>query len=222
MIRTGLIWSGILIAIMVGMSLYGYSAIPADASIAIHWNINGEPDGYTGRTFALWMMPATAFAISLILAFVPAIEPRRKHLVQSGPLFRTAWIGSMLVVAIAHGVVVLTASGFALPVLQVILSTVGLLFVLIGNLLGKSQSNFFVGIRTPWTLSSDASWDKTHRLAGRLWVFGGFVIAAGSFMVAASEIVYLLIGVVLVMTIIPALASYFYWRADKSVQTEEA
>jgi len=222
MIRTGLIWSGVLILAMVGISLYGMSTIPEDASIAIHWNIHGEADGYADKGFALWMMPAMALAVSLFMAFIPLIEPRKKHLVQSGVLFRTAWVGSMMVVAVAHSVVVLTASGMDLPVLQIIMATVGLLLTLIGNLLGKSQSNFFVGIRTPWTLSSDRSWDKTHRLAGRLWVLGGLGIAVGSFLVEASQIVFLMVGAVLVMTLIPVIASYFYWRGDKSTRAEEA
>ncbi len=222
MIRTGMIWSGLVIAAMVALSLFGQISIAPGTDIPIHWGLTGEPDRFADKAFALWMMPAVAVLITAVFVLVPVIEPRRRHLLDSSRLFLTAWVGTMLILTLAHAVVVLVGAGFDLPVAQVILTAVSLLLALIGNVLGKSRSSFFLGIRTPWTLTSESAWEKTHRLAGWLWVIGGLVSAALVWFVDLTIVVWVFIGVVAVITLIPIVASYFYWRADHERQTGDA
>ncbi len=222
MIRIGLIWSVVTIVAVSALSLYGQWTIPIDQQIAVHWNAAGEADRFGDKTFALWFMPAIVLGVAAIFSAVPFIEPRRGHLLQSSRLYVTGWIGTLIVMTVAHGFVVLTALGYELPVTQTIFALVGLFLAAIGNVLGKSQSNFFVGIRTPWTLSSNEAWDKTHRLAGRLWVLGGLAIAALTFAVEQAFAIYVLLGIVGTMTLIPFVASYFYWRSASDKQTGEA
>ncbi len=222
MIRTGIIWSGVLIAVMVAMGVYGQMTIPAGTEIAVHWNVSGEPDRFADSSLALWFVPGLALLVSGVLAVVPLIEPRRKHLLESGGLYVRTWVGSMMVVTLAQGIMVMSGVGMELPVAEIILAAVGLLLALIGNVLGKSQSNFFVGIRTPWTLSSDASWDKTHRLAGRLWVSGGLATAVLAFVIEPPYGVWVIIGLILFMVAVPLAASFFYWKADPGRRSNDA
>ncbi len=221
MIRTGIIWTSIVFLAVCAMSLYAQLTLPMDAELAVHWGPSGEADGFASKLFALWFMPGLILVIGAIFVAIPFIEPRKGHLLQSSALYVTIWIGVLLVEGAAHSFIVLTALGFDLPVAQGIMAMVGLLLAVIGNLLGKSQSNFFMGIRTPWTLSSNEAWDKTHRLAGRLWVVGGLAIAVLSFLVPLELAVYVVIGIAGVITVIPLAASYVFWRDADDKQTGE-
>jgi len=222
MIRIGIIWSLVVLVAVAALSFYGQTMLPADAQIAVHWGPSGAPDRFAGLLFGLWFMPVLVAVMAAAFAILPAIEPRRGNLLQSSTLYLTLWVGVMLVLGIAHGFVVLTALGYDVPVAQGVIVVVGLLMAVVGNVLGKSQSNFVLGIRTPWTLSSNESWDKTHRLAGRIWVLGGLAIAAGAFFVPLPDYLYGLVAIVAVMVFVPLVASYVYWRGASDRQTGEA
>lgn len=222
MIRTGLIWSSILIVVMSAMAFYGMSVVPDGTEVAIHWNIAGEPDGYAGKIVAFWGVPAIALAITLFMAILPAIEPRKMNLAESSSLFIMGWVTAMLLLGMVQVVVLLSASGIYVPVVKVVTFVFGFVLILMGNILGKSQSNFVVGIKTPWTLSSDVAWDKTHRLAGRLWVLSGLALIVSGLVVPSAYAHYVPLTVLPLTMILPAIASYFYWRGDKSKKTEDA
>lgn len=221
MIRAGMIWSGIAILIMAAISFYGNSAIADGAQVPVHWGMSGEPDRFASKAFALWLMPSIGVLISLVFMVVPIIEPRRRHLLDSSRLFLTAWAGTMAIMTLAHAVTIFVGAGFDLPVAPVVLAAVSLLLVVIGNVLGKSRSSFFLGIRTPWTLTSEQSWEKTHRLAGRLWVVGGLLAAAVVWLVDLDYAIWAFIAVVAIITLVPVAASYFYWKADPARETGE-
>jgi len=91
---------------------------------------------------------------------------------------------------------------------------VGLVFVVIGSYMGKIRSNYFFGIRTPWTLSSELSWNKTHQLGGKLFVVQGFLFMAGASVFTGKVWVYLLVGSSLVLAAVLMIYSYFIWKGD--------
>jgi len=91
---------------------------------------------------------------------------------------------------------------------------IGLLFVVIGNYLARVEPNWFVGIRTPWTLSSDRVWRKTHRTGGWLMVIGGLALATGAFL-PRSALLPLLIGTLVVVAVIPVVQSYVLWKREQ-------
>jgi uncharacterized membrane protein len=213
-LRLPLVFSGIVITALCGLSLWVWPQLPAGESIAIHFAWDGTPNGYAGKAQGLFVLPAIALVITTFMALVPRLEPRRKHLAQSRGLYFSAWIGPLLLLAFGHIALVSRALGHGLPVGRVLPIVLALSWIVLGTQLGRCQSTFFAGIRTPWTLSSDYSWRRTHELAGRLFsATGGITLLVGFVRNAAA------LPVLVVCTIatgaISTAASYFFWRQDR-------
>lgn len=213
-IRPGLVGSAILLAVAMGFSLYGWQHIAADAKLPMHWNARGEVDGWGGRTQALVLFPAIIAGLSALMAFIPMIEPRAGNLAKSQKAYTAIWLSTTGMMAALHVAMVSNALGSQIDINTVVLVGVGALFMVIGNFLGKIQSNYFCGIRTPWTLSSELSWRKTHRFSRWIfvaqglafWLLAGFGISpTGLFCVVG----FTLLGV-------PAMLVYSYivWKHD--------
>lgn len=206
----------VLVIAMIGIAVWVVSLVPDGAKLPIHWDAGGNPNGFAGKWTALLMPAAITAAISLLFYFLPALEPRKEHLQRSQGLVMAAWAGIFVVSSLVELTVVSKALHWAVPVTSLKLVGVGLLFVLIGNQLGKSRSMFLVGIRTPWTLSSEEVWIKTHRLGGKLMMAAGLIMASAAFLPLqgwASRM--LLFGLVAVMAGVPVAYSYLLWRREK-------
>ncbi|MBV6633290.1 MAG: SdpI family protein [Alphaproteobacteria bacterium] len=147
---------------------------------------------------------------------IPKFEKRKEHLAQSFGLLQVTWVASSLLLAVIHVGIGLLALGFAVPMMKLIFCSMGLLFAVIGNLFGKARSNHHLGFRTPWTLSSDAVWDKTHRLAGRLWVAGGIAVALIGLMSQGLISTIAMIVIIVLVSIIPLVASYAFWKREQA------
>lgn len=214
MIRTGLLASGVLIALMAAISAYGFSAIPADALIASHWNLAGEADRFAPRDYILIGLPALAVLLSLVFLAVPLIDPRKEHVEKSRGLFLTAWIGAIGVIAAAHAAIVSDAAlGLVAPP-KVILGAVGALFVVLGNYMAKSRSSWFIGLRTPWTMTSENAWIAANRTSGYLFVLTGVGTIGAAFLSDAGMTATILIAGALTAAVAGIVVSYFAWRAD--------
>jgi len=158
-------------------------------------------------------------ALSLLMYFLPSLEPRGEGLKRSQGLYSAAWAGLLLMGVAIELVTIAAALDWSLPVDQVIMGTVGAMLVLIGNQLGKSRSMYLVGIRTPWTLSSEEVWVKTHRLGGKLMVASGLVIIIVALLPVSPLARGTIIGVsVGAAVIVPVIYSYLLWRQEKKDQ----
>lgn len=219
-----LIGSGLLIVPALLLAVLGWVGTDATTQIPVHWGVDGHPDRYGGRVEAFLLLPALMIVLTGVFAILPAIDPRGRNLQRSRIVLGTVWMGVLALMLFVQAILVglglgWIAAGDETLVPTLILSGVGALYVLLGNVLGKARPNWFVGIRTPWTLSSDLSWDKTHRLTGRLMVVGGLVLLTGVWLLPVERQVWL----VLVSTLTPAatgiIYSFFVWRSDPSRQT---
>ncbi|HCK98492.1 MAG TPA: hypothetical protein DHW42_00080 [Candidatus Marinimicrobia bacterium] len=188
--------------------------MPVDVKLPVHWNINGQPDRYAGKFLGLFMMPIVVFIIGLLLFVVPRIEPRQKHIRMSMKAYNLMLIGIVLVFAALHVVVIMNAVGKALSVDKIIPALIGALFIVIGNYMGKVRSNYMLGIKTPWTLSSELSWNKTHRLGGRLFILSGFLIVLSSLLSTGKMTMVILLCLVFGTVIVSFAYSYFIWKKD--------
>jgi uncharacterized membrane protein len=171
-----------LIILMIAAALAIGASTPADLQLPTHWGIDGQPDQYSGKWSALLMPVAIVAGVSLLLYLIPAFEPRKQGLERSQGLYAASWAGMLLIGCMIQLAVASAALGWDLKGSTLILIGLGALFVLIGNQLGKSRSMFLIGIRTPWTLSSEDVWIKTHRLAGKLMVLGGLLLIVAAFL----------------------------------------
>ena len=163
------------------------------------------------------MPVAIVGGVSLLLYFIPALEPRRGGLERSQGLYLSAWAGMLLIGCMIELAVASAALGWAIEGSSFILAGVGALFVLIGNQLGKSRSMYLIGIRTPWTLASEEVWIKTHRLAGKLMVGGGLLLVVAAFLPLDPGAVAVVTGAVLAVAVgVPLVYSFILWRRERS------
>jgi uncharacterized membrane protein len=156
-----------------------------------------------------------------LFAVIPLIDPRAQNLARSQKAYSITAIASILLLFSIHTATVLQALGWRINVATVVSVGVSVLIAIIGNYLGKVRSNFSFGIRTPWTLSSEQSWNKTHRLGGRL-LFGVGIAGAIAALVNANQLFLLLVlGGTIGTSILLIVYSYYIWRNDPERQSNE-
>jgi len=206
-------WFGLVIAVVaIAISIWAYSSLPP--TVATHWNLRGTPDGFSSRFVAVAIGPLVIVGIALLFNVLPKVDPRRENyarFLSTYWLFANAVIVFMLIV---HGIVIATGLGYSVRIDRLMPLFIGLLFVVIGNYLTRVEPNWFVGIRTPWTLSSDTVWRKTHRTSGWLMVIGGLALAAGAFL-PHGVLLPLLIATIVVVVVIPIVQSYILWKREQ-------
>jgi uncharacterized membrane protein len=213
-IRTLLLVGGALVMGMLALSAWAWPQIPDGASIPIHWGPTGEADGYGPKWVGLLGLPAAAVAILLVMAVVPRIEPRRRNLERSSTAYVAIGIAVVAFQAALHVFAILAALGRATNIAPVAEIGIGLLFVVMGNFLGKTRSSWLFGIRTPWTLSSERSWQRTHRLGGYLFMALGLAMILSALLLPPPACVWLLLGGLLGTVAILVGYSYLVWRDD--------
>lgn len=223
MIRTGLVVSAAAVAVMTATWMWMSRSLPADVGqLPIHWGLDGQPDRFASRDDALAtyaLLPAAGVGLALLLAVLPSIEPLKTNLMRGQRAYLTAWIGAeMLLALVAVGIAMLTVRGEAgdanTEFVRWIIAGVGVLFVFLGDALPKTRPNFFVGVRTPWTLSSDLSWQKTHRLAGWAFVLIGLWGIVAAFTLKGLALAFSLTAPLLVSVAFCAVYSWVVWKND--------
>lgn len=205
---------GLVLVFEVALTAWGLALVGTDAIVPIHWNVTGEADGFASAWIAFLIGPAVTALIVGLMALVPRIEPRRENLHRSAGAYRTMAITLVAFLGVIHAVTVLSGMGVEVPVGAIVGGGIGVLFAIIGNVLATVRSNFMFGVRTPWTLTSERSWDRTHRVVGRLLVVTGVLMVA----TALTGQLVVVMGVMLVMLAVILVGgtwySYRVWRTD--------
>lgn len=212
--KAGIAVSAIALVSMAAMSAYGFFAIPQGDMIARHWGLDGEPDGWSPRNHVLIGLPLLALFLSLFFAVAPAIDPRGGNIRRSGGLYRASWIGVMAILTLGHGFIVFNAFAPGALDLRVLLYAACAMIAVIGNFTAKSRSNWFFGIRTPWSLSSESAWIASNRAAGWLFVLTGLAAAASAAFIDVRHGFVVLLAGVFTAALAGVFVSYFTWKND--------
>ena len=191
-----------LLPILAGVLLY--PRLPE--RVVTHWNFAGQPDGYSSRLFAVVGLPLILLGCHLLLAVVLTHDPRRKNM--SSALFAVSLWSMPVLSVVIQGLVLVTALGGSLPVNAIVPGLVGLMFMVVGNYLPKCKPNYSMGIRLPWTLNSEENWNRTHRLAGWLWMAGGLLLAVSG-LAGWSKTT---LPVLILLVVVPAVYSFHLYR----------
>jgi uncharacterized membrane protein len=212
--RAGVLASIAIIGAMLALSAWAWAQLPDDAAIPVHWGIGGSADRYGGKFEALLLVPIIATVLAGLLAALPGVEPRREHLAQSARAYTTVWIAVLLVMATTHVSIVLSALGIPMSPVTGIPFAIGLLFLLLGSQLRDVHSNYFFGIRTPWTLSSELSWQRTHELSGRMFI--GLGLALMVLAIVGQPVLTFAVVMLGVLGIVAFTFVYSYrvWKTD--------
>jgi uncharacterized membrane protein len=207
-------WIPLLIIIVaVVSSVAVYPRLPD--SIPTHWDLYGKPNGWSSRFWGSWVMPIFLVATWAFMRVLPAIDPRGRNYLKFGGAFEGIIIAVMLFMLGLHIIILRAALGYAVAMDRVLAIGMGGLFTVIGNLLPRARPNWFVGIRTPWTLSSDRVWEKTHRFGGKVFVASGLVMLFGGLaMPKGAHIV--MIAVLLICAPTVLVYSYLEWKREQA------
>ncbi len=204
------LWPGLLVlAAAVAFSIWAAPQLPE--RVATHWGVSGEPDGWSSKTTMLVMMPLVAVGMALLMLVLPKIDPRRASWAQHGS---TYWLLVNLLLgffALMHVMMVGYNIGWPIDISTIVVAAVGLLFAAIGNMMTRMRPNWFMGIRTPWTLSDDTIWRKTHRVGGYLFTAAGLVMVLAA-LLKVPGLIFVVIAAVGVAAVVPIVYSYLLWR----------
>lgn len=225
MIFRGLMLSLPPFLIMLALAVWGWLVTPEGAQVPVHFAADGSVNRYGSRLEAFGLIPLMAVGLSGLFALVPVIDPRGGNLRRSRPVVLVSWAGTIWLLALVQGLITVTVTGLlgdAGWIPRLVGVATGVLFIGIGNVMSKARPNWFVGIRTPWTLSSDRAWDVTHRWGGRLFVLAGLVSAIAMLVLPLEAGFVVLIGVTLGAAFVPMVLSYFVWRSDPARETYSA
>jgi len=180
--RTAFILSGILCLLPIVLGLALYEDLPAQ--LAVHWNVQGVPDRYAAKAVTVFGLPLLFFALNALVRAAVARNPQPERIPAAMRLLALGLcpLLSLLLVPVT----LFIGMGKNIPIVPLVAVLLGLIFCVSGNYLPKSRRNSLSGIKLPWTLRSDENWNKTHRLAGYLWVLGGIAIICGAFLLSAN------------------------------------
>ena len=209
----------ILLSALVALGLGGIAALalsrlPAGVHLPVHWNADGQPNGFAPAGTALFMPVIVTVVMSALLACLPGIEPLQRGLEESAPLLIHSWLGLLLILILVEFGIAAPAFGLTMPPMLFLVG-VGLLFLVIGNALPKSRPGFFVGIRTPWTLIDRDNWIATHRFGSRTMMGSGILILLAALLpLRGGQRTGVILLATAVAVIPPVIYSYVYWRRN--------
>lgn len=217
-LKTTWLISGLIIALMVGLSAWAWVQLPAGTSLPVHWNAAGEADRYGGKAEGLLLLPAVMIGILLLFNLIRYIDPLRANIERSRQAYRAVLLGTLCFMAVLHTGAVLSALGYPINIGLLAAPAVGLMFIVMGNYMGKIRRNYMFGVRTPWTLASDLAWNKTHRITGKLFVISGLLTIVASLW---SPVVafFTMMATILGTVVFAMIYSYLVWKRDPTVQT---
>ena len=189
-----------------------YPRLPA--TIPTHWDLSGQPNGWSSRFWGAWLIPIFLLGMWALVRVLPRIDPRGANYAKFGGAFEAIIDAIMLFMFALHVVALRAALGHPVEMQRILPIGIGVLLIVIGNLLPRARPNWFVGIRTPWTLSSDRVWEKTHRFGGRVFVAAGLIITIASF-VWVEEAHIVLFAVMVVVASSVMIYSYLEWKREQ-------
>ncbi len=209
-------WRVELPQLVIIAGLFIWSAVlwpTAPERMPVHFDVAGNVDRYGSKAEGLLLIPATALGLYLLLRFLPAIDPARANYPAFAGAYAVIRIALVVVMALIDAALLLPVMGVPLNVGVVVRLTLGGLFVVFGSVMGKVRPNWFVGIRTPWTLASKRSWVQTHRLGGWVFVVSGLVLMASSTFASpvAAVVAFAVMGAGMLWTLV---YSYLAFRDD--------
>lgn len=198
----------IVLSFVVGF--YSYNLMPE--RMASHWNVLGQVDGYVSRDFGVFFFPIFLLVLSLILLSVPNLDPLKKNIEKFKDDYEIFVVWFSVFFFYIYALTLLWNMGVVFNMNVVLMPAFGILFYYIGILLEKTKRNYFIGIKTPWTLASDKVWDKTHKLGAKLFKLMGLLALISVFF---PQCAFILVFVPIIgFTIFLIIYSYYEFKKE--------
>ncbi len=219
--KTKLSWleALLLAAPLVALAIY-WNDLPA--RVPIHWDLHGQINGWAAKTPGIFIIPLTALGVVVLLRILPWFDPKlgktadeESRMSAILPIVR---IASLLLLDTIFFVQMATSLGRNVAGGRIIMSCLLVFFVILGNYLGNLRPNYFVGIRTPWTLEDPETWRATHRLGGRLMFFGGVILFIAQFFLSESIFGWLFVASILLLAAWGFVYSWHHYRTHATTR----
>ena len=208
--KTSTIISFVLIAIALLVGVFLYARLPDP--MPAHWNAAGEIDGYMSKFWGIFLVPIITVLLVPLFLVIPNIDPLKANIAKFRGVFNWFIVIFVAYMLFVYALTLAAALGIQFNMTVMLLPVVGLLFIGAGYMMGKAKRNFFIGIRTPWTLSSETVWDETHKLGAKMFMFGGAVTIVSAFL--GENGIWLMLVAMLAAAFVPIVYSYILWRRE--------
>lgn len=206
MTRKLLIFELLIVAAVAIATILLYPHFPV--RVGTHWGFNGRPNGYSPRGMLVLWWPGFLAGIVALSAALPWLSPRRFEVDSFRSTYRFIMVSLFLMLAYAYAVILCAACGMHVDALRAVLGGVCLYVAVAGNVMSKVRRNFFIGVRTPWTLANERVWHATHRFAAKCFVIAGLV----GLVLAIAGVRFGPIAAILVGALIPVIYSLVYYK----------
>ena len=200
----------ILLMIIFALSLY---AAPCVRRVPLHWNAQGEIDAWGNKTFVALFFPLLTMAIYLLMLFLPRIDPLKENYVYFENAYYFIRLALVAFFVALYIFTFFSAAGYHLDIVYFIVPALSVLFIVLGAVLPKIKRNYFVGIRTPWTLHSDIVWIKTHQFGSWCFITAG-ILGVFALFLDRRKIFPLFLIFVIISVIAPLVYSYLLYRKN--------
>lgn len=208
-----IIW---LLPIVYFIKIYG--ALPQ--SVPLHFGLDGKPDRYGNKEEMIWvivLLSAVSIGVYFLIKFLPKIDPKKTAGYSAEAFKKISFAMLVFLSGIQFFVINSSVTGsFALD--KMFLPFMGLFFAYLGNIMHSIKPNYFVGIRTPWTLEDEDTWRATHQLGGKIWFVGGIIITIATLFLPAKPGFIIFITGILIMALVPVIYSFIYFKKYKQQQ----
>lgn len=208
----------LLLAVPAILAAILYPGLPE--TIPIHFNAEGQADGF-GPKSSIWIhisiLSVVGLGVYLLVSNIHKIDPKKTANVSVDTYKALALMITLFLSIINTSIVLSMSNTFkSLGIQNIVLPSVGLLLAVIGYFMRNIKPNYFIGLRLPWTLEDDENWAATHRLAAKLWIPGGIIIAIASFVLPFMAALIITLSLTAIMVIVPAVYSYRFFKQKKA------
>jgi uncharacterized membrane protein len=196
----------IILSFLIGIASYSY--LPN--TLASHWGANGNVNGYTPKFWALFLIPFISVGLFILFYFIPKLDPLKKNYEKFAKYYESFILVMIIFMLYIYVLTILWNFHITFNMSLALIPALGFLFIYIGIILKYTKRNWFIGIRTPWTLSSDKVWDKTHQLGSRLFEISGIIAIVGIFF--PDYLLWFLLAPIIVSVVWLFIYSYLQFK----------
>lgn len=206
-----------ILVVILSLVLANYFYVHFPDRVVSHWDINGTPDGFSNRFTGAFAIPGLLVFMYALFFVLPLFDPKKERYESFGHVYRIFRNSILTVLFAIYALSGAYNLGYPINIGAVAPVIIGLLFIILGNYMGKIKPNWFVGIRTPWTLSSENVWNKTHRVGGAAFVLLGILLLLTPLLPAAAKFLVLIVGIV-VMVFGTMIYSYLLYKKEQNIK----
>ena len=205
------VWPFLILIASIALSIWAYPQLPN--VVISHWDFYGRANGWSSRELHTLLFPSILIGLYILFTLMPKFDPKSERYSEFASAYLIMRIAILFVLFIIYLAATLFNLGYNINIGAIVAGVIGLLMIILGNYFGKLKRNFFIGIRTPWALSSDNVWNKTHRLGGRLFMIWGLGLILAPWLIPTIAFIILFGGIVVIISWI-SIYSYLIFKKD--------